>query len=71
MLLVAVESLGLAFATVAHLWIFDRDASILGDSFADTGTSAAGRLRIQILRAELLDDIEQLLEGRLLDGFAG
>jgi hypothetical protein len=50
--LVAVEALGFALATVAHVLVFDRDTPVFGGSLADARL-IVGRVGVEVLLAQL------------------
>ena len=62
--LVSVEDAALALATVAHLGVCDRHASILGDTAANAGATAAVRVGLEVLFAQLRQHREHIGQRR-------
>jgi hypothetical protein len=63
--LVAVEALGFALATVAHVLVFDRHAPVFGGPLADARL-IVGRVGVEVLLAQLPQRRERLGEWRVV-----
>ena len=68
MALVAVEALRLRLAAVAHVFVFDGDPSVFGDTFADAEPATAW-VGLKILGDELPEGVDMVLEQRALHLF--
>ncbi len=63
----AVERLGAAFATVTHVGVLNGDPSVRGHVLLDAPRARASlRVWLGILRDNLLDSLQRVLDGRLL-----